>query len=302
MIQQPVSSSRCSYSSTLWLVEADRLGDAVVGADDRGVAARVAGADVVGLDDGDVGDAVARGEVVGGGQAVAAAADDHDVVARLRLVPASARAASRRTRSPEALRPARRRGWPTRSAARDRRPITDLRRARRRPGPGRAPAGRRQRPFDVRGATRVELAGGQPRAGRSRVLGFDDRVRIVDGHALRVPSDDGVVGGDAQHRHVAVGAATPRRARPAWPRRRGGRCSGSGASTGALRVVERGRRDDRLAAVDRRRCRRTACASASRASRCWPRQRRVEARRDVADDLRRRPRSGRPRPGPGRPW
>ena len=68
------------------LVEADRLGDAVVGADDRRVAAGVAGRDVVGLEDGDVRDAVAGGEVVGRRQAVAAAADDDDVVGRAALV------------------------------------------------------------------------------------------------------------------------------------------------------------------------------------------------------------------------
>ncbi len=63
------------------LVEADRLGDAVVGADDRRVAAGVARGDVVGLEDRDVGDAVAGREVVGGRQAVPAATDDDDVVA-----------------------------------------------------------------------------------------------------------------------------------------------------------------------------------------------------------------------------
>ena len=48
------------------LVEPDRLGDAVVGADDRRVAAGVARGDVVGFEDGDVRDAVAGGEVVRG--------------------------------------------------------------------------------------------------------------------------------------------------------------------------------------------------------------------------------------------
>ena len=44
------------------------------------VAADVAGADVALLEHRDVGDAVLAGEVVGGGEAVRAAADDHDVV------------------------------------------------------------------------------------------------------------------------------------------------------------------------------------------------------------------------------
>ena len=70
------------------LVEADRLGDAVVRSDDRRVPARVARGDVVGLEDGDIRDAVAGGEVVRRGQAVAAAADDDDVVTRSALVPA----------------------------------------------------------------------------------------------------------------------------------------------------------------------------------------------------------------------
>ncbi len=69
------------------LVEPDRLGDAVVGADDRGVATRVARSDVVGLEHGNVGDAVPGGQVVRGGEAVATTTDDHDVVARLGLVP-----------------------------------------------------------------------------------------------------------------------------------------------------------------------------------------------------------------------
>ncbi len=69
------------------LVEAHRLGDAVVGADHRRVAARVAAADVAALEHRDVGDAVARGEVIGGGQPVPAAADDHHVVGALRLGP-----------------------------------------------------------------------------------------------------------------------------------------------------------------------------------------------------------------------
>ena len=61
--------------------EADGLGDAVVGADDRGVAPAVATADVLALEDGDVADAVIASEVVGQCQTVNATADDHYVVA-----------------------------------------------------------------------------------------------------------------------------------------------------------------------------------------------------------------------------
>ncbi len=66
------------------LVEPSALGGAVVRAQDRRVAPRRAGADVVLLEDRDVRDP-ALAQVVGGGQAVRAAADDHDVVARLQL-------------------------------------------------------------------------------------------------------------------------------------------------------------------------------------------------------------------------
>ena len=67
------------------LEEGDRLGHLVVRAEDRGVPPRRAGADVAALEHADAGDPVARGEVVRGREAVAAAADDDDVVARARL-------------------------------------------------------------------------------------------------------------------------------------------------------------------------------------------------------------------------
>ncbi len=60
-------------------VERDALGRLVVGAQDRRVAARAAGADVVHLEHGDVLDAALR-QLVGGREAVRAAADDDDVV------------------------------------------------------------------------------------------------------------------------------------------------------------------------------------------------------------------------------
>src|SRR5262249_44850464 len=57
----------------------------VVRPDDRGVAGHVAAGQPAALQDRDVGDAVAFGQVVRGGQAVPAAADDHYVVAGLRV-------------------------------------------------------------------------------------------------------------------------------------------------------------------------------------------------------------------------
>src|SRR5207247_1206681 len=54
----------------------------IVGADDRRVAARVAGPDVALLENGDARDAVDLGEVVRSREAMAATADDDDVVAR----------------------------------------------------------------------------------------------------------------------------------------------------------------------------------------------------------------------------
>ena len=62
------------------LVDRRALVPEVVGADDRGVAGHVAAGEPALLQDGDVGHAVVLGQVVGGGQAVPAAADDHDVV------------------------------------------------------------------------------------------------------------------------------------------------------------------------------------------------------------------------------
>src|SRR6185437_3436174 len=66
-------------------VEADALGGAVVRADDRGVAARRAGADVVLLEHRDLLRAELLGQVVGGGHAVRPAADHHEVVRVLEL-------------------------------------------------------------------------------------------------------------------------------------------------------------------------------------------------------------------------
>src|SRR4051794_7566978 len=66
-------------------VERRALGGAVVGADDRRVAAGRARADVALLEHGHVANAVVSRQVVGGREAVRAAADDHDVVPRLQL-------------------------------------------------------------------------------------------------------------------------------------------------------------------------------------------------------------------------
>src|SRR3546814_3953073 len=57
----------------------------VVGAHDRRVAPDVAAAEPPLLQHRDPGDAVALGEIVGGGEPVPAAADDDDLVGRLRL-------------------------------------------------------------------------------------------------------------------------------------------------------------------------------------------------------------------------
>jgi hypothetical protein len=67
------------------LVDHRGLVPEVVRADDRGVAGHVAAGQPTALEHGDVRDAVAGGEVVGGGETVAASADDHDVVARGRI-------------------------------------------------------------------------------------------------------------------------------------------------------------------------------------------------------------------------
>src|SRR5207244_1374266 len=67
------------------LVQRDVLRGVVVGADDLRVPPRGAGADVAGLEHGDVADPLTGREVVGERQAVHPTADDHDVVATLRL-------------------------------------------------------------------------------------------------------------------------------------------------------------------------------------------------------------------------
>ena len=66
-------------------VEGVVAGQHVVGADDRGVAADVAGAEPALLQHRDIGEAMLLGEVIGGRQPMPAAADDDDVVFRLGL-------------------------------------------------------------------------------------------------------------------------------------------------------------------------------------------------------------------------
>jgi hypothetical protein len=66
--------------------ELEELGiavDHVVRAHDGGVAPDIAGADIAALDHGDIGHAVIGGEVIGGRQPMAAAPDDHRVIAGL---------------------------------------------------------------------------------------------------------------------------------------------------------------------------------------------------------------------------
>ena len=61
-------------------VEGDVAGQQIIGADDRRVAADIAAADPALFEHGDIGEAVLLGEIIGGGEAVAAAADDHGVI------------------------------------------------------------------------------------------------------------------------------------------------------------------------------------------------------------------------------
>ena len=67
------------------LVDRRALVPQIVRADDRRVAPGIAAAEPALLEHRDIGDAVLLGEVVGGRQPVAAAADDDDVIGRLRL-------------------------------------------------------------------------------------------------------------------------------------------------------------------------------------------------------------------------
>src|SRR5579872_2195759 len=65
-------------------VEPGALVPQIVRADDRRIAAGIAEPDRALLQYRDIGDAVFLGEVIGGGEAMPAAADNHDVVARFR--------------------------------------------------------------------------------------------------------------------------------------------------------------------------------------------------------------------------
>ena len=67
------------------LVDRRALVIEVVRADDRRVAPGIAAAEPALLDNRDIGRAMRLGEVIGGGEAMAARADDHDVVMLLRL-------------------------------------------------------------------------------------------------------------------------------------------------------------------------------------------------------------------------
>ena len=69
------------------LVEPDGFGDAIVRADDGGVATRVSRANVVCLQHRNVSDAVLRGQVVGRAEAVSSSADDDHVIGRFGRVP-----------------------------------------------------------------------------------------------------------------------------------------------------------------------------------------------------------------------
>ena len=67
------------------IVDAGGLVIEIVGTDDRGIAAGIAAAKPALFQHRDIGDAVFLGKIVGGGEAVAAGADDDDVVGGLRF-------------------------------------------------------------------------------------------------------------------------------------------------------------------------------------------------------------------------
>ena len=117
----------------------------------------------------------------------------------------------------------------------------------------------RERPLDVRrdvGSSRAMRRRSPPR--------LDDRVRVVDVD-VRGAERERIVGREPQDRDV-VARASARASRAAGSATTRSPRSGSSARTMALRVVERGRRDDRLAAVDLDAVAERASGAASRAS------------------------------------
>ena len=223
-IAAPVSSSRRLVHLERVLVEADRLGDAVVGADDRRVPAGVARRDVVGLEDGDVRDPVAGREVVRGRQAVAAAADDDDVVARLRRSsPADREQACRCTRSsaPEAPGELVRRR-PRRSAgARRRRRGATAWPGRPRSSPGRGPVARSATATPMCGSTSAER-----RARRRRTRPRPRRSRASSSTSTAVGAErEGLVGRESQDGDLVAGASVARVQRPPGRPRRAARAA-----------------------------------------------------------------------------
>ena len=88
------------------LVQRHRLGRVVVRADDLRVAARRSGADVARLEHRDIRDAMTLGQIVRGREAVHAAADDDDVIARAGFLGSKERAAAKQAAHPEASLPA----------------------------------------------------------------------------------------------------------------------------------------------------------------------------------------------------
>ncbi len=166
---------------------------------------------------------------------------------------------------------------------------------RRRRCPGRAPAVGGQRPLDVaaddRRARPVRPAPTKPASASTIACGSSRSTAA----APRTKTSSGAKRSTVVPRRVARRQRVERGRRR---RRRGCPRSGSSAGTVALRVVERGRRDDAPRGRRSRRGRGTASCAASRASSALPSSGEVQLAGHVADDLAVGPRSASPRSAP----